>query len=107
MKMKCNLRRLVPVSWIPVLALGMFCSSSQADPVEPGRLLASNCFQCHGLKDSSPGFGKLVGRKADVLYQAMKDYQADPSIQIMPVHARGYTDEQLRALTEWLSAYRP
>jgi len=105
MKMKCILRRFVPVMWMPVLALGMFCSPSQADPVESGRLLASNCFQCHGLTKDSPGFGKLVGRRADVLYKKMKDYQADPSIEIMPVHARGYTDEQLRVLTEWLSAY--
>jgi cytochrome c553 len=105
--MQRKLKRLVSMAPASMLGLGLLCSTAYAQVEDPGRLLASNCFQCHGLKDSSPGFGKVVGRKASVLLQAMRDYQADTSGSVMSIHAKGYTDEQLIALTNWLAAYKP
>jgi cytochrome c553 len=70
----------------------------------PGRLLASNCFQCHGTNGKGPGFDELAGKSARKLYKEMKEYQSGKEGEgIMASHARGYTDAQLRELSQWLS----
>ena len=70
----------------------------------PGRLLASNCFQCHGTNGNGPGFDKLAGKSADKLFKKMKKYQSgDKGEGIMGRHAMGYSDAQLRELSKWLS----
>jgi cytochrome c553 len=71
----------------------------------PGRLLASNCFQCHGTNDTAPGFEKLTGKSASKLLKELKEFQSGGGGEnIMAYHARGFTDAQLRELTRWLSA---
>ncbi len=42
----------------------------------PGRLLASNCFQCHGTNGNGPGFDTLAGKSARKLFKEMKKYQS-------------------------------
>lgn len=70
----------------------------------PGRLLASNCFQCHGPSDAAPGFDKITGKTASKLYNEMKEFQSGgEGDSIMAYHARGFTDAQLREITRWLS----
>ncbi len=70
----------------------------------PGRLLASNCFQCHGTNGKGPGFDKLAGKSARKLFSEMKAYQSGEEGEgIMARHAMGYSDAQLRELTQWLS----
>ena len=54
---------------------------------EPGRLLASQCAQCHGTNGAGPGF--------DMKYRRIEG--------IMDRQARGYTDEQLRLISDYLS----
>ena len=88
------------------------CALMQASSVQgqdalrppPGRLLASNCFQCHGPSDAAPGFDKLTGKSASKLYNELKEFQSGGEDEnIMAYHARGFTDAQLRELTLWLS----
>ncbi len=70
----------------------------------PGRLLASNCFQCHGTNGNGPGFDKLAGKSARKLFKEMKEYQSGKEGDgIMARHAMGYSDLQLRELSQWLS----
>ena len=74
---------------------------------QPGRLLASNCFQCHGTNGNGPGFDKLAGKSASSLYKDMKDFQSGKEGSgIMAKHAMAYTDAQLLALSQWLSTQR-
>lgn len=69
-----------------------------------GRLLASNCWQCHGATEGSPGFDKVTGKSAAKLYKELKKFQSgDEGENIMARHAKGYTDAQLRELTQWLA----
>ena len=69
-----------------------------------GRLLASNCFQCHGTDGKGPGFDRLAGKNANEIYEEMKNFQAGQEGNgIMAKHAWIYTDEQLHALAGWLS----
>ena len=70
-----------------------------------GRLLASNCFQCHGTNGySSAGFDKLVGMTADELLHKMKEMQTSGERGIMNVHALGYSDAQIRSLAAFFAS---
>lgn len=74
---------------------------------QPGRLLASNCFQCHGTNGKGPGFDKLAGESAGEIYKELKEFQSKSSTKdIMAKHAKGYTDDQLRALAAYLASQR-
>lgn len=63
-----------------------------------GRLLASNCFQCHGTLGLG-GFDKIRGDESKELLEfATKTANRD----IMAAHAQGYTPEQLRKIIAYL-----
>ncbi|MBK6334988.1 MAG: hypothetical protein IPF60_04160 [Betaproteobacteria bacterium] len=70
--------------------------------IHPGRLLASNCFQCHGTNGSG-GFDRIKG-STEVLSELRKfaSGEEDPT-GIMAAHAVGYTDEQLQLIADYLS----
>ena len=88
-------------------ATAMSAASAQTTAVPAGRLLASNCFQCHGTNGKGPGFDKLAGKSASELYKDMKAFQSGKEGDgIMARHAMGYSDAQLQALAQWLSTQR-
>jgi mono/diheme cytochrome c family protein len=63
-----------------------------------GRLLASNCYQCHGTLGLG-GFERIRGSDADeVLEFITKTANKD----IMAAHAQGYTTEQLKKVIAYL-----
>ncbi len=81
--------------------------SVQAQTTPPGRLLASNCFQCHGTNGKGPGFDTLAGKSASELYKEMVEFRSGKEGKgIMAKHSMGYTDAQLRQLAQWLSTQR-
>lgn len=84
------------------------CAAASAQVTIPnGRLLASNCFQCHGTNGKGPGFDRIAGKSASELYRELKEYQSgDEGNGLMAKHAWGYTDAQLRALSQYLSRQR-
>ena len=82
-------------------------ATSHAQTVPNGRLLASNCFQCHGTNGKGPGFDSLAGKSASSIYGDLKEFQSGKEGNgIMAKHAMGYTDAQLQALSQWLSTQR-
>ncbi|MEO7066864.1 MAG: c-type cytochrome [Rhodanobacter sp.] len=85
------------------LAVGQ-TAFAQTATSPPGRLLASNCFQCHGTNGNGPGFDELTGKSTDKMFKKMKKYQSGEKGQgIMARHAMGYSDAQLRELSQWFS----
>ena len=87
--------------------LAVLASIGQAQTVPAGRLLASNCFQCHGTNGKGPGFDTLAGKSANELYSELKEFQSGKEGNgIMARHTMGYTDAQLRLLATWLSTQR-
>lgn len=63
-----------------------------------GRLLASNCFQCHGTLGRG-GFDSIRGSDADEVLE----YLTKPaSSDIMAAHAQGYTRAQLQSIVSYL-----
>lgn len=63
-----------------------------------GRLLASNCFQCHGTLGLG-GFDKIRGSEAS---EVMEFMTKTASRDIMAAHAQGYTPEQLKKIIAYL-----
>jgi len=70
-------------------------------PVSSGRLLASNCFQCHGTNGSG-GFERLSG-EADEIREFLN---RSPSGNIMAAHAQGYTPAQIDAIVAYFKSNR-
>lgn len=67
-----------------------------------GRLLASNCFQCHGTNGTG-GFERISGGEASEIDE-YRGKQANSDI--MAPHGQGYTDAQLQALIGYLNQVR-
>lgn len=84
-----------------------FAGPAAAQTPPPGRLLASNCFQCHGTNGKGPGFETIAGKSAKSLYEELREMRAGKEGNgLMPKHAMGYTDAQLRLIADWLSKQR-
>jgi sulfide dehydrogenase cytochrome subunit len=97
--MHCLIRTAFPLA---LLALSQVVA---AETVVPGRLLASNCFQCHGT-DGRPvaGLANLAGESVSSLYYKMLELrQKTKEDSIMNSHVRGYTDQQLWELSVYFS----
>lgn len=92
---------------LALTAISAHAQTTTASAVPNGRLLASNCFQCHGTNGKGPGFDKLAGKSASSIYSDLKEFQTGQEGNgIMAKHALGYTDAQLQALAQWLSTQR-
>jgi mono/diheme cytochrome c family protein len=63
-----------------------------------GRLLASNCFQCHGTNGNG-GFEEIRGKSAEELLEFL---QKPAGKDIMAAHAQGYTPAQLKTIAAYL-----
>lgn len=74
-------------------------------PQPAGRLLASNCFQCHGTNGNPVGgFDRLAGESSAEIYDELLEFRSgDEEFGIMTLHARAYTDQQLRLIADYFS----
>lgn len=88
--------------------LALRATAQTTNPPE-GRLLASNCFQCHGT-DGRSGFEEINGKSSTEIYSKLKEMQRkQPGTgdwDIMVPHAKGYTDAQLLKISQYLSTIR-
>ena len=90
-----------------VCTLGLSLAAHAQTAPPAGRLLASNCFQCHGTNGKGPGFDKLTGESSSEIYKDLKEFASGKEGSgIMAKHAMGYTDAQLQSLSNWLSTQR-
>lgn len=71
----------------------------------PGRLLASNCYQCHGTNGSG-GVDSIRGESVSEITKELKEMQAKSTPKMMDMHARGYTDAEIKLLATYLSTLR-
>lgn len=90
---------------IGLLALALVSAHAQTPPA--GRLLASNCFQCHGTNGKGPGFDKLAGKSANEVYKELLEFRAGKEGNgIMARHTMGYTDAQLKLIANYFATQR-
>jgi sulfide dehydrogenase cytochrome subunit len=96
-----------------LLTLSALCGtalSSHAQTTQvgqAGRLLASNCFQCHGTNGKGPGFDSLAGKSASELYKELKEFKSGKEGNgIMAKHTMVYTDAQMLQIAQWFSTQK-
>jgi sulfide dehydrogenase cytochrome subunit len=72
-----------------------------------GRLLASNCFQCHGTNGKAvSGFERLAGMSASELKSELAEMKLEGEDGIMAIHAAGYTDAQIAAMAAYFASVK-
>lgn len=86
-----------PRSTIPSLSSTTAPAATVAASTE-GRLLASNCFQCHGTNGTG-GFDSIRGGEAEEITEFLTK---TASKDIMAAHAQGYTPAQLQKIIAYL-----
>lgn len=95
-------------SWLFLAALLPGLASAQVAGTPPnGRLLASNCFQCHGTDGwAVSGFEKLAGMSASELREEFAEMRAENEGGIMGPHAAAYSDAQITAIASYLASVK-
>ena len=78
----------------------LLVAAAPTSAAEPGRLLASQCAQCHGTNGAGPGFEDIAGKD---IFNDLIDMKYRPIEGIMDRQARGYTDDQLQLISDYLS----
>jgi sulfide dehydrogenase cytochrome subunit len=69
----------------------------------PGRTLAANCFQCHGTNGYA-GELKIAGESASEIVGELTEMKSkDPRSNIMNVHARAYTADEIKLIGDYFS----
>jgi sulfide dehydrogenase cytochrome subunit len=95
-------------STLAVLAMvSMIAAPLQAADEFTGRTIGSACFACHGAagasKSSIPPI--IIGVPAAYIVRQMQDFRDDKRYStIMGRIARGYTDEEIVAVAEYISS---
>jgi sulfide dehydrogenase cytochrome subunit len=95
-----------------ILVLLLPLAAQAADPLN-GRLLASQCYQCHGTN----GRGGIENIAGDTSYGDLLEYKysaltpdpvpaAQKARDIMQRQMRGYTDAELQAISLYLGGGR-
>ena len=82
-------------------------SQAQADPAQV-RSWAAACANCHGTGGhAQPGNEPLAGANKDEMMKKLMDFKsgAKPAT-LMHQLAKGYSDEQLVAITAWFAAQK-
>jgi cytochrome subunit of sulfide dehydrogenase len=71
-----------------------------------GAVMASTCFACHGTDGKSSGaIPSIYGVPAASLIANMKAFKEDlRASTVMNRHAKGYTDEEITHIANYLSA---
>ena len=68
----------------------------------PGRVLASNCFQCHGT--NGYGYEELAGEDASEIISELNEMKSkNPQKNIMNAHAKAYTTEEIKIIANYIS----
>ena len=87
-----------------MLAAALWLQPAWAHVPNEGRLLASNCFQCHGTNGRGGGFDELAGkRKSELLHELNEMRVKSARSNIMNAHAHGYSSEQLALIANYFS----
>ena len=102
------MRRLTRVA-LAALLPWLLCSPSGAQDLNLARNLAATCANCHGTNGNARGEMKaLAGRPAAATVTLMAGYKnGSLPATIMHQIARGYTDEQIKLVADYLAAQQP
>lgn len=89
-----------------VLGLSLF---SGAQAVESAKVIAATCFGCHGPngKTTNKDGYSIVGKPAAMIEKTLLQYKEDKlKGTIMNRIAKGYTEEEIKKVAEYLSTLK-
>ncbi len=109
-------RNSLLVCGLAAMAL-LMAGEAQAYDLNNGRLLASNCTQCHATNvlPKTGGYDSLAGESYSEIYGELRDFKQkfdatnhvckenDPKECLMAVHAMPYTDQEMQDIAWYLS----
>ena len=74
--------------------------------ISRGAVMASTCFACHGTDGKSPGaIPSIFGIPEQSMIAMMNAFREDlRASTVMNRHAKGYTDEEITHIANYLSA---
>lgn len=103
--------RLKPVRGALALAAGLLLAApAVADQAaQPdGSVIGATCFGCHGeFGQGSGAVARIAGRPATALERALLAFRAGTAeATVMGRIARGYTDEEIRAVAAYFGSLR-
>ncbi|QKT04483.1 c-type cytochrome [Ectothiorhodospiraceae bacterium 2226] len=87
------------------LAGGLPFTAVAADEISHDSVLASTCFTCHGTTGGGANsMPSIVGWPEDTMVETLQAFRTgERRATIMDRHARGYTDDELRAIARFLA----
>jgi cytochrome subunit of sulfide dehydrogenase len=99
---------LAPATLALLLAAAPWAQAQTQDP-NLARNLAATCANCHGTNGNARGDMKpLAGVAAGKIVAMLADYKSgNQPATIMHQIARGYTDEQIKLIADYLAAQQP
>ncbi|OYY74166.1 MAG: hypothetical protein B7Y40_06285 [Gammaproteobacteria bacterium 28-57-27] len=100
-----TLRMLVAATALSGLAASVGMSPAFAEGAS-GQTIGLTCVVCHGAQGrGTKGIPALAGRSADQTYAALLAYKnGSRPATVMDRHAKGYSDEELRAVAEYFAS---
>lgn len=92
---------------VKVVVTGVTSTPPAATGALNGRLLASNCFQCHGTNGTG-GFERLAGKSANEIYGELRELASgkEDANGIMAAHAMGFSEAQLKSIASYFASVR-
>lgn len=100
------LRPLVPLT--AVLAVGLAPIAGAEISHKAASNMANNCFACHGPDGRSPGaIPSLHSLTAKNMASLLKQFKSgERPGTVMDRHAKGYSDEEIDALSEYIASLK-
>lgn len=109
MRLPSFLRSNLP-SLVLILFTSAVATAQTTEPLDnPGRLLASNCFQCHGTNGTpaAGGFDKIAGLGTTKIVSELSEMRAEAisgsEHPIMTVHAQAYSLAEIDLISRYLA----
>jgi len=92
------------------VALLSFPTVAKSQSISNAELSATTCFQCHGAEGRSSGgsIPPLAGYPEKIMVQQLIDMKSGKRpTTVMGRHAKGYTDDEIRAIAKYLATLKP
>jgi sulfide dehydrogenase cytochrome subunit len=94
---------LITITLLTATGAYALAAGVSTEPPPPGRLLASQCFQCHGTNGKSQtDIDSIDGESASGLLKELLEMKASTKIEVMNQQAKVYSDAELRLIANFL-----
>lgn len=91
--------------------LPSMAQAERTSSITAGEMHATTCFQCHGPEGKyvqGNTIPPLAGYPADAMYQQLLSFKSgERPNTIMQRHVKGYSNDELKAIADYLGSLKP